>query len=233
MSVPTGAPDITGVFVSYNQAVSPAQIGLLALAIALIALARRGTLLSTRFLYAGLATLWAWCAIVFALTFMAPVMPVAFYFGFAYLLQGGAFTAMIVRARGGAAAPPSQARMWTGWAMIAYALGIYPVLGAALGHGYPAGPTFGAPCPLTIYTFGVLLLATEATPAWLVVIPAAWSIVGSFAIVRWGVLEDIALPIAGITGTVLLLLKARTARLAEPAVVGETPALAGGIRRLH
>ena len=46
-------------------------------------------------------------------------------------------------------------------------------------HSYPGAPTFGiTPCPVTLFTFGLLLLATTPVPWLLLVIPVAWSLVG-------------------------------------------------------
>lgn len=53
----------------------------------------------------------------------------------------------------------------TGWALLAYASIVYPLLGQLLGHGYPAMPMFGiTPCPVTIFTFALCLLTTEPVP---------------------------------------------------------------------
>jgi hypothetical protein len=42
---------------------------------------------------------------------------------------------------------------------------VYPLLGIRFGHSYPRAPLFGvAPCPTTIFTFGLLLWATRSVP---------------------------------------------------------------------
>jgi len=75
--------------------------------------------------------------------------------------------------------------------------------------GYPNGPTFGLPCPTTIATFGLLLWVRGRVPGWLFVIPAVWSIVGSSAAFRFGILEDYGLLAAGVVGTVAIARKNR------------------------
>jgi hypothetical protein len=50
-------------------------------------------------------------------------------------------------------------RGWTGGLLIIFSLIIYPLLGLLFGHRYPTMPTFGLPCPTTIFTIGVLLFA--------------------------------------------------------------------------
>jgi hypothetical protein len=100
-------------------------------------------------------------------------------------------------------------RRWAGWALIAYALIAYPLLGHAFGHRYPALPTFGLPCPTTIFTFGVLLLA--AAPRALFVVPLAWSAIGSVAAFRLGVVQEYGLLAAGLIGLAAVLQPSRTA----------------------
>jgi hypothetical protein len=58
-----------------------------------------------------------------------------------------------------------------GAALVAFALIVYPVLSRLLGHEYPAVPTFGLPCPTTIFTVGVLLFAKAALPRSVLVVP--------------------------------------------------------------
>jgi hypothetical protein len=88
--------------------------------------------------------------------------------------------------------------------LIAYALIGYPLIGASLGHRYPAAPTFGLPCPTTIFTLGVLVMG-RPVPRHLLLVPVAWAIVGGFAACRLGVAEDSGLPIAAALVTVVLL----------------------------
>ena len=96
-----------------------------------------------------------------------------------------------------------------GLLFIAYALIIYPLIGTYLGHGYPRLPTFGLPCPTTIFTFGIFLMADKKFPLSLLVIPLIWSIIGFFAALSLGITEDYMLLVAGVTGTALIVMKNR------------------------
>jgi len=70
---------------------------------------------------------------------------------------------------------------------IIYALLIYPILGIWAGHGLMAGPMPGvAPCPTTIFTIGMLLLARGGLVPWLAVVPILWSLVGLAAALQLG-----------------------------------------------
>ncbi|HKL17769.1 MAG TPA: DUF6064 family protein, partial [Halalkalibaculum sp.] len=104
----------------------------------------------------------------------------------------------------------------TGAILMTYAMLIYPLIGSQLGHGYPYAPMFGvAPCPATIFTFGILLWATQKVPWWIYAIPGIWSLIGFTAAIKLGILEDTGLLVAGILGVVLLSVKKRKGRKAH------------------
>lgn len=65
-----------------------------------------------------------------------------------------------------------------GGLLIVYALIAYPLIGPAVGPRYPAMPTFGLPCPVTIFTVGALLLTLSPVPRSVFIAPAAWGISG-------------------------------------------------------
>ena len=96
---------------------------------------------------------------------------------------------------------------FTGLVFIFYSLLVYPVIGTLAGHSYPYLPIFGAPCPTTIFTIGVLLLADRKVPLCLVAIPLIWSCIGVFAALSFGIVEDYGLILAGVGGTVLIIWK--------------------------
>ena len=94
-----------------------------------------------------------------------------------------------------------------------YALIVYPVLGYWLGHKYPAAPTFGLPCPTTIFTFGMLLWTSRRVPLYVLAIPLAWTFLGFWAAISLGMPEDFGLLAAGVIGSLLIILR-RTHRFA-------------------
>ena len=60
------------------------------------------------------------------------------------------------------------------------------------------------PCPTTIFTFGMLLLA--ARPKRLLLwLPLLWSAIGFFAAVKFGIYEDVGLLVAAIVTAIVLL----------------------------
>jgi hypothetical protein len=82
----------------------------------------------------------------------------------------------------------------------------YPLLGYLQGHIYPAAPTFGLPCPTTIFTFGILLWTDKKLPVITLVIPFLWSLIGFSAAFSLGIREDTGLLIAGLLTTIMILI---------------------------
>ena len=92
--------------------------------------------------------------------------------------------------------------------MVAFSTIAYPLIGMAAGHGYPNGPVFGVtPCPLVIFTFGMLLLSDRSMPKYLVAIPMVWALIGSTAAISLGIREDTGLLVTGTLATVALLVR--------------------------
>ena len=70
---------------------------------------------------------------------------------------------------------------------------VYPIVGYALGHGWPESPLFGmAPCPTVITLFGVLALA-RARPRHLFVLPIVWTLLATGPAVERGAWEDVGM----------------------------------------
>ena len=96
-----------------------------------------------------------------------------------------------------------------GAAFICYAMVIYPLIGYILGHVYPYSPTFGLPCPLTIFTFGLLLWTQDKLPISIIVIPFLWSIIGFTAALSLGIYEDVGLLLAGVVASAMIVVRNR------------------------
>jgi Family of unknown function (DUF6064) len=85
-----------------------------------------------------------------------------------------------------------------GSGLIVYALADYPVISYFVGHIYPRSPTFGVPCPTTIFTFRLLLHSTTRVPWFIVLIPLIWSLIGFSAALNLSMKEDFGLPVAAL-----------------------------------
>jgi len=93
-------------------------------------------------------------------------------------------------------APWSNAWAPLAWSLIAYSL-LYPAINAIEYLNLSRIPTFGVPCPTTIFTAGVLMLATRRS--WrLAAVPVIWSAIGGSAAFLLRVHADLALPVAGV-----------------------------------
>ncbi|MBE0626025.1 MAG: hypothetical protein IH606_14565 [Burkholderiales bacterium] len=205
MKLPFTAEQFFDVFRIYNEAVWPAQIGLTLLAVAAVGLYSLPRAQSGRLISAILALLWAWTGTAYHLIYFAPINKAAFAFGAVFLAGAAAFLwAGVVRGQLAYTSASGLHRL-LGWILLVYALVAYPLLSGALGHTYPETPTFGLPCPTTIFTIGMLCLLAAPFPKYVLVAPLLWSAVGSQATFLFGVYADIGLLVAGIVALYLLV----------------------------
>jgi hypothetical protein len=199
VQLPFSIEEFLGVFRAYNLAVWPAQIGLYLLGIALIFAALRGSGAWRRWSVASaLALLWGWMGAVYHLTFFAEINPAARLFGIMFLVQAVLWIAWAWREPSMSFWPADDTLRFTGAGLLAYAFVIYPLLNFAFGHGYPAMPTFGLPCPTTIATFGILAWAKPRPPWYIWLIPVAWAVIGTSAAFTLGIHEDLGLLAAAV-----------------------------------
>jgi hypothetical protein len=210
MQLPFSNEEFFAVFVSYNTAVWPAQLLLVAAAVTAVWLAIRHRHTAARGVWGILAGLWIWTGVAYHLLHFTAINPAAWAFGALFVVQGVLFLW-----RGVVRGPPpfetvAGIRGALALLVLLYALVIYPLLSAVAGHPWLTSPTFGAPCPVVIFTFGMLLLAPRA-PAWLYVIPTLWAILGISAVVSFGIVQDAGLPVSAVIALTTLLRRRATA----------------------
>ncbi|HEY6951569.1 MAG TPA: DUF6064 family protein [Bacteroidota bacterium] len=215
MNLPFTQEQFLSVFEHYNHAVWPAQIILNLLGLGAVVLAVKRLDSSNRIIAGILATLWVWIGLAYHLAFFASINPAANIFALFNVLQGMLFLVLgVVRPRLSFGFR-SDIYGYVGALFVVYAMILYPALGYTLGHVYPKAPTFGLPCPTTIFTFGLLLWTDMKLPRIVLVIPLLWSIVGFTAATTLGIREDIGLLVAGVLGTGLILFRDARARKTE------------------
>lgn len=205
MRLPFTVEQFFGVFRLYNNAVWPAQVLLLLLAVlAIIFIALRrpwsGVAVS-----AILALLWFWVGVAYHLAFFARINPVAFGFCAISIVGGLLFAWQGVVRRHLDYSFAKSVRTGLGVTVLAFALVVYPVWATQAGHGYPELPTFGLPCPTTIFTIGVLALACGAGLRTVLAVPILWSLVGSQAAFLLDVKPDLGLLVAGVVAMGLFI----------------------------
>jgi hypothetical protein len=209
MDLPFSLVDFLNVFKNYNQTIFPLQIVFYFAAFLCIYFLYTGNKNATRIISIALAFFWLWMGIVYHIVFFSEINNAAYIFGGLFILQGIMFAGCgLIRKKLSFEYTKSAANK-AGLFLIAYALIIYPVLGHNLGHAYPYSPTFGLPCPTTIFTLGILLFANKKMPMHLLIIPLLWSIVGFTAAFTLTIYEDIGLLAAGATAFVLLIISKR------------------------
>jgi hypothetical protein len=188
------------VFGRYNEGVLPMQLVLFLLGVSafLALVARRSA--SDRVISAILAALWVWAGVVYHFLYFSAVNPAAWLFGGVFLLGAAALAWSGVWHRRLAFDGESRARRIAGHVLIAYALVGYPLASLIAGRAYPALPTFGVPCAMTIFTIGMLAFVSGPFPRYVLAVPIAWAFVGGQAALMLGVYEDLGLLAAGLTG---------------------------------
>lgn len=205
MDLPFTVEQFYGVFRGYNAAVWPAQIFLVALALAatgLVAVPRRHSGVAVS---AILALLWAWLALAYHVAFFATINPLAYVFAAVSLAGAGVFLWQgIIRRRLVFSATPT-ARGAVGIALVAFSLVGYPLWSILAGHPWPDLPTFGLPCPTTLFTIGLLALLAEPYPKSALFVPVLWSLVGAQAAFLLDVRQDLSLLGAAAVGLWLLV----------------------------
>lgn len=198
------------VFAAYNEAVWPAQpVAWLLGTAALAALVRREAGIQRLALWV-MAAMWAWTGLAYHWLFFSEINPAAILFGFLFVVQAGLLASAAAR-RG----PPFRFR-WRGGpaaaagaALSGYAFIVYPLVDLALGH-WPRMPAFGiSPCPVTLFTLGLLLLARPRPPIWLWAVPVAWSLIGGTAAFLLGIVQDWVLLASGPAALLFAYLPAR------------------------
>jgi hypothetical protein len=197
MQLPFDREQFLGVFSAYNTAIWPLQISAYVFGLVVLVAAWRGRRWSEPLIGMLLAMLWAFTGLVYHMAFFAQINPIARIFGIMFALQALLlFWFLTVRPR---LALGIGKNGWSilGLLLVIYAAVLYPLLGAYMGHVFPAAPSFGlTPCPLAIFTFGVLLWARKPIPMVLLIIPCLWALIGFTAALKLGMSEDTALPIS-------------------------------------
>jgi len=216
MTLPFTTEEFLQVFQNYNLAVWPVQVLLFLLGIAAVFLAVKSTAHSGRLISAVLSLLWLWMGVVYHLLNFAAINKAAYVFGFLFIIQSFVFVYFgVVNERLWLQYSPDVYGM-TGAVLMMYAMILYPILGHFLGHVYPKSPTFGLPCPTTIFTFGMLLWSRNRLSPLVLAIPLLWSVIGFIAALSLGMIEDTGLLVAGLVGTVLIFTTNKTVQ--EPEV---------------
>jgi hypothetical protein len=209
MTFPFTQEQFLTIFSQYNLAVFPLQIVFIILGIVALWFVVKKSPISDRIILLILIIFWFWMGIVYHILFFSSINPLAYAFGVLFIIEACLLIYLGIIKKQVEFSLTKDRYTLIGLIFIVYAMIIYPVIGMVAGHGYPRLPTFGLPCPTTIFTFGLFLMSDKKFPLPLLVIPLIWSMIGFFAALSLGITEDYMLLVAGVLGTVLIIMKNR------------------------
>jgi hypothetical protein len=206
MKLPFSVEQFIGTLTDYNQSVWPAQALLCILAIVILYFLLRPRKHSSKIILIILAALWLWMGIGYHWIFFSPINPAAKLFAILFIIQALMFLYYAGSKKAIRFSLKRTPASYAGAFLIFVGVALYPLLGYLTGHVFPDNPTFGLPCPTTIFTLGVLLLGI-GLPRRLFLIPILWSIIGFGAAIALGIREDVLLLLSGLTAAVFKLKK--------------------------
>jgi uncharacterized protein DUF6064 len=205
MQLPFTVAQFLAVFRDYNETVWPVQVillGLAAVAVLLVVFPRRWSGAAVSAILAGL---WLWVGIAYHFWFFTRINPLAYFFAMLSIAGGLAFAWFGIARRRVEFRLQRNARSAAGCALVVFALAIYPAWAVLSGHRFPELPTFGLPCPLTLFTIGILGCAVRPLPRGVLVAPLAWSVVGAQGAFLLDVPPDLSLIVAAAFAVFLLV----------------------------
>jgi hypothetical protein len=194
MSLPFTRSEFLAVFGAYNGALWPAAVVLWIVSLGFGLLLVRGSKPPDRALSALLAVHWGWSAIAYHALFFSAVNPAAWLFAGLFLAEAAIVARLGVFGTRLQFSTGRSIRHLLGHALVLYALA-YPFVVLTDGPAFPEAPTFGVPCPTTIFTIGILL--TAESQFWkVIVIPVLWGGIGGSAAFLLGIRTDLVLLVA-------------------------------------
>ncbi|RPI49211.1 MAG: hypothetical protein EHM55_24190 [Acidobacteria bacterium] len=203
MGLPFTNDQFFGIFADYNDTFIVAAVAFWLASVLTLAYVYKDPADRSRTLSFFLGALWLWTALAYHALLFTRINPAAWVFAALFVVQAWLFFRAGARRRVEYFSPV-RATQAVGVGLVAYALA-YPFLTIALGHSYPATPTFGVPCPTAILTVGVLATARGRVPPALAIVPILWGFIGGSAAVLLAVATDYVLLGAGIMLTLLLI----------------------------
>ncbi|MGE5437055.1 MAG: DUF6064 family protein [Syntrophothermus sp.] len=205
--MPFTTKEFLEVFKNYNLSVYPAQIILNLAAILILSHLFLKRNYSDKFINLFLAILWLWIGIVYHWLFFTSINSAAYGFAILFILQGLIFFYFgVVKDKIKYDYKGNDNKVISLF-IITYSLIIYPLLGILGGHIYPYNPTFGLPCPTTIFTFGIILFANTRIKWYFIIIPILWSVIGLSAAWNFGIYEDVGLIMSGLISVYFTLMR--------------------------
>ena len=207
MMLPFTHREFLFVFAVYNGVIWPLQWLAQVVGFAMLFLLWRPSPARDRANVLALAAMWIWTGLVYHIGFFSLVNPAATLFGTVFVVEGLLLAEAAWRRRL-VFGQVKGVRRVLGGSLLVYSVVLYPALGLMLGERVLDLPAFGlTPCPVTLATLGLLVLAAGPVPARLYVIPVLWAVIGGSAAVLLGMPQDWPLLLAPPLLAVLMLLE--------------------------
>lgn len=208
--LPFTGEQFLAVFVHYNNAIWPIQIAAYMLGGISVALLFWKTREADRAIAGILAVTWLWTGVGYHGLSFSVINTAAYLFAALFIVQGCCLVYVGVYRHQICFGLRPDLATGVGAAFVVYAAIVYPLIGVATGHYYPEMPMFGvAPCPVTIFTLGMLLLTVRPVPRLLFVIPFTWSLIGGSAAILLNVPQDWFLLLSGCIAVPLMVFRDR------------------------
>lgn len=199
MQLPFSRLEFLQVFVEYNQSIWPLQIIAAALGVLALMLLFVHEAWADRTIAGILVVLWTIMAVGYHWLFFSTINSAAILFGGLFLVAALTFLVEGVVRNRVRFRMLRDLRGWLALVLLGYSLIVYPIVGLVATHPYPETPLFGVvPCPTTIFTLGLLVLASHPRPILLAAVPILWAAIGGSAAILLNVPQDWGLFIAGL-----------------------------------
>ena len=205
MKTPFTSEEFFKVIENYNTFFFPLQLVFIVLTLIALWFIAKKIKQQRRLVHVILAFFWIWMGIAYHWIFFSSINPAAYGFAILFVVQGLFFFVSGFSKRNKWDYQLEKGtRSTLALVLIAFAIVIYPLIGYLIGEPVAEVPSMGLPCPTTIFTFGVLIARKGRFPFYLLVIPLLWSLIGFTAALKFGVYQDIFLPVSAIMALVFL-----------------------------
>ena len=195
-------------FGAYNETYLIMIVLTSVLAIIALLMVFRKSEYSNRVISFTLAFLWLWIGIVFGILVFGPFPTVLagiemsgswYLFGSIFVIHGIIMLYFGVIKDTTSYSWKPGSRHFIGLFIIVFGLVIYPFVGVLTGRVFPEYPVFGiAPCPVTLFTIGLLLWSDKKPSLPLMAIPIFWALMGIAPVLFYGIYADIVTILSGI-----------------------------------
>ncbi len=204
MKTPFTIKQFFGVFEHYNLGVFPSQLLLITAGLLSLLLIVRGSSVRNQFAGGLTGLLWLWMGLVYHIIYFSGINPAAKIFGVAFIIEGILILyetfirkRMVIDIKNGT-------ESYLAFFFLVFGIFIYPAIGYIITHEAARTIALGLPCPTTIFTFGILILAKEKIPGYILVIPTLWALIGLSAAIHFEVPQDFLIIVAGVSAIFII-----------------------------